>query len=194
MTLIPKAELRDKTLSMLDEIRAEIDAPSARLIFFARQADFVFDDGTRLVDHLIPLDLVQEFLGYMGRRTGVPLVITTRSNQNIDLRYKALGPIAFGVNDALRRRLPLDLHARIKDVGVRLLSRSGTAAEASGVLDLPEVRDFVAEVYACDADLYRTVVRDRERLRRALAEDHLEDPDAREERLDRDSGSGGGAA
>lgn len=174
MTLIPPAELRERTLRLLDEIAAEIDAPSPRLIFFARQTDFVFDEGRRLVDHLIPLDLVAEFLGYMERRTGVPLVTSVRSNQNVELRFKSLGPLAFRVNHMLRRTLPLDVHARIKNAAVGLLARPGDAAEASGVLDLPEVRDFVATEYAGDADLYSAAARDRASISSALAGDRLE--------------------
>lgn len=170
------AVLRERALRILDAVAAEPDTPPARLIYFARQADFVFDGNTRLVEHLIPLDLVPEFLGYMGRRTGVALVTTARSNRNVELRFKRLGPLAFRVNDRLRRVLPSDFYGRLKTAALRLVARSGGAAEASGVLDLPEVRDFVATHYAGDARLYAEVVARRDALRTALRGDTLEKP------------------
>jgi hypothetical protein len=73
----------------------------------------------------------------------------------VDLKAKWLGPAAFRVNDILRRNLPQHLHARIKDAAVGLLATRKSAAETSGILDLPEVRDFVAEAYVSDFELYR---------------------------------------
>lgn len=164
MTLIPKDELRQRTLQILDEAAAEIDQPSARMIFFARQRDFVFDGDTRLVDHLVPLGMVPDFIRYMSQSTGVPLAPETRSNQNIDLRYKGLGPLAFRINAFLRRSLPLDLHAKIKDTAVKFLAKPGSAAQSSGVLDLPEVQDFVAEYYKDDLSLYKTALAEQPAL------------------------------
>ena len=98
MTLIPVAELRAKTLEMLDRIAAEIDAPSAPFIFFARQESFIFDEGQQIVDHLIPLDLTGPFIAYMAERTGTPMDTGMRANQNVDLRYKRLGGLAYQIN------------------------------------------------------------------------------------------------
>lgn len=157
MTLIPADELRDKALQMLDEIAVQIPAPSHQFIFFARQADFIYDGDTQVVDHLVPLDLVPEFIGYIARITDTPLETGTRSNQNVELRIKGLGGLAFRVNGILRNLLPLDVHARIKDIALRVLSSKRSAAEASGILDLPEIRDFVATYYARDQEIYNAV-------------------------------------
>jgi hypothetical protein len=155
MTMIEPKVLRGRILKSIDEVGAEIDAPSHKMIFFSRQSDFVFDDGRRLVDHLVPIENVGDFIAYLAVKTGAPMDPERRSNQNVDLRAKWLGPAAFKVNDFLRRRLPQQWHARIKDAAVGLLATQKSAAETSGILDLPEVRDFVAETYKADFALYQ---------------------------------------
>jgi hypothetical protein len=155
MTMIEPKVLRERILKSIDEVGAEIDAPSHKMIFFSRQSDFVFDDGRRLVDHLVPIENVGDFIAYLAVKTGAPMDPERRSNQNVDLRAKWLGPAAFKVNDFLRRRLPQQWHARIKDAAVGLLATQKSAAETSGILDLPEVRDFVAETYKADFALYQ---------------------------------------
>lgn len=173
MTLIPAEELRALTLTVLDDVAGELDNLSSRFIFFARQRDFIFDGDRRMVDHLIPLPLVPDLIAHLGRITGTPMEAGTRSNQNVELRFKAIGGLAYRVNDILRRTLPLDIHARIKDGALRLLSARTSAAEASGILDMPEVRAFVERHYAADAEIHRKAMAGAETLRRDLQADRL---------------------
>jgi hypothetical protein len=169
MTLIPADELRDTTLRMLDRVAAEIDAPSAPFIFFIPQERFVHDQGDQVIRHLLPLDLVPDLIGYLSHRTGVAMETDARANQNVDLRIKGpLGRLAFGVNHLMYSILPQGVHARLKDRALRLLATRRSAAEVAGVLDLPEVRDFVAEHYAEDTDIYGRVIAQRYALKAAL--------------------------
>jgi hypothetical protein len=175
MTLIPPDELREMTLRMLDRVAGEIDAPGHRFIFFMRQERFVFDEGRQITRNLIPLDLVPAFIGYLSRRTGVPMETGARANQNVDLRVKGpVGKLAFGVNHVLRATLPRGLHARIKDGALKVLSTKRSAAEAAGLLDLPELRDFVAEHYAGDIRLYEAVIARHAEIRDGLATNRLD--------------------
>jgi hypothetical protein len=176
MTLIPPHELREKTLNMLDQVAQQIDDPSHPFIFFARQNRFIFDGDIRIVDHLIPLDMVPDFIGYLSRRTGTAMETGVRANQNVDLKVKGrLGQMAYQVNGAMRRVLPRGLHDRIKDAALRVLAGKTSAAQSSGLLDLPEVKAFVSEHYAADIALYRQVVADRAAIGTHLR-GTLEDP------------------
>lgn len=158
MTLIAPDELRDLTLRMLERIQPEIEAPSHPYIFFMRQERFVFDEGRQITRHLVPLDLVAEFIAHLSRRTGVPMETDARANQNVDLKVKGpLGAAAFRVNGILRSVLPRSVHTRIKDAALGVLSTRQSAADASGVLNLPEVRSFVARHYGGDLALFAAV-------------------------------------
>lgn len=168
MTLIAPEELREMTLNMLDKVHGEIDAPSHRYIFFTRQSDYIYDEGQRLIDHLVPVDLAGGLLGYLSERTGVALDADRRSNQNVDMRFKRLGGLAYRVNAALRRTLPSGLHARVKGVALKVLATKKSAAETSGVLDIPEVQEFVTQHYQQDAEIYRAVIQDGDQLKAAL--------------------------
>lgn len=174
MTLIPPAELRDATLRILDQVAAEIDAPSAPFIFFMRQDRFIFDGDSQVLHNLIPLDLVPAFIGYISDRTGVPMETEARANQNVDLRIKGgLGSLAYKVNDRLRATLPAGLHTKLKDTALRVLATKKSAAEASGLLDVPELRDFVQEHYARDTAIYAAVSARKEALSQDLAQGRL---------------------
>lgn len=173
MTLIPKEEIRDQTLRMLDGIAADIDAPSHRNIFFARQSSFIYDGPDRIVDHLVPVTLVPDFIRYLSQKTGTRMETGIKANQNVELRFKGLGKIAYGVNGFLRARLPNGLHTRIKDTMLKIVATKRSAAQASGVLDMPEVRDFVTQHYARDIQVYREVMEQKVALKSALASGDL---------------------
>lgn len=166
MTLMPPDVLKARTLEIIDRVRAEIDAPSRETIFFARQSDFVFDGDRRMVEHLVPIEETAGFIAYLSRLTGRPMDPGRRSNQNVDLRAKWLGPLAFRVNDALRRRLPMGLHGRIKDAALSVLATRGSAAESAGLLEMAEVREAVTELYAADVALRETALAEAPALRR----------------------------
>ena len=113
------------------------------------------DEGQQITRNLIPLDLLPEFIGYLSRRTGVPMETEVRANQNVDLKVKGpVAKLAFGVNHVLRATLPQRLHARIKEATLKVLSTKHSAAETSGVLDLPDVKAFVAEYYSADTEIF----------------------------------------
>lgn len=171
MTLIPTKELRELTLRTLSDIARELDNPSSKFIFFARQRDFIYDGERRMVDYLIPMALVPDFIAHIGRLTNTPMEAGTRSNQNVELRFKKIGGLAFRVNDMLRRTLPLDLHAQIKDNALRLLSTKKNAAEASGILEMDEVRAFVRDHYAEDARIFREVTARSDAIQASLRAD-----------------------
>jgi hypothetical protein len=173
MTLIPPPELRDLTMRALDEVAQQLEQPSHRFIFFARQRDFIYDGDRRLVDHLIPMSLVPEFITHLSRITDTPMEAGTRSNQNVELRFKRIGGLAYRINDSLRRSLPLDMHAKVKDRALKLLSAKKNAAEASGILDLPEIRAFVRDHYAADRALYQQVMAEMPLIKATLAEASL---------------------
>lgn len=173
MTLIPASELRELTLKTLEDLAAELDRPSSKFIFFSRQRDFIYDEGRRIVDHLIPMSLVPDFIAHIGRITNTHLEAGTRSNQNVELRFKRIGGLAYRVNDMLRRKLPLDVHARIKNSALRLLSARKSAAEASGILDMDEVRAFVETYYAEDIRIHLDVTARTEAIKLALQTDRL---------------------
>jgi hypothetical protein len=168
MTLIPPEELRTQTLRMLDRIATEIDAPSHPYIFFARQSDYLFDQGAQIVDHVLPIALVPDLLDYFAHRTGVALDRDRRSNQNVELRFKRLGGLAYAANRTVRAILPAALHTRIKARALGLIAKKQTAAEASGILDLPEVQDFVTAHYAHDQQVFAAVMAQKDSLQAGL--------------------------
>jgi hypothetical protein len=169
MTLLSPQEQRQRTLDILEKLPSQIDSPSYQYIFFARQADYIFDGERQLVDHVLPISLVPQILDHFSARCGVKLDRERRSNQNVELRVKGLGNLAFAVNRTARKLLPAQAHTRLKAAALSLIAQKKTAAEASGILDLPEVRDFVSRHYARDLEIFRRAESQIPALRAGLA-------------------------
>lgn len=155
MTLIEPNVLKEKTRSIIAEVTKEIDSPSHQFIFFARQKDFVFNGNEQVVKAVYPLENLADLLGTIATKTSTKINEDARSNQNVDLKVKSLGNLAYKTNDVLRRLLPDSLHAPIKNTATKLLAKKGSAAESTGLLDMPEVKEFVAEFYAEDNEIYQ---------------------------------------
>jgi hypothetical protein len=174
MTLIPPQEVRDRTLEILDELAPCLDDPPHRFVFFTRQIDYVDDQGQRVVKNLIPITLTAELLTYFSHRSGVALDAGRHSNRNVDLRIKGgAGRLAYRVNAALRRSLPERAHARIKGAMLKVLARKTSAAQSSGLLDMAEVKHFVAHHYAADIDLFKKVMQREGDIKVGLAAGQL---------------------
>lgn len=170
MTLISPEELRQRTLSILETLPEQIDNPTHRYIFFTRQADYIFDGQKQIVDHVLPVSLVPQVLDHFSTRCGVKLDRERRSNQNVELRIKGIGNLAYAVNRTARKLLPAQTHDRLKAAALNLIAQKKSAAEASGILDLPELRDFVARHYARDQEIFHRAESQIPDLCAALAE------------------------
>jgi tetrahydromethanopterin S-methyltransferase subunit G len=155
MTLISPAEAAEITRRMIDDLDRSFDRLPAKYVFFEPQVSYVFDEGRQVVKRLYPIERTADFIGEISRRIGRPLDPARRANQNVELRFKGLGGALFAVNAALRRLLPRGAHAALKTQVLPLVTRSQNAAEASGLLELPEVREFVQRRYAEDIALHR---------------------------------------
>lgn len=155
MTLIPPAELRDAVRRIIDEIDADFEQLPHQHVFFTPQRDYVYEGDTRFVRYVFPIEATDRFIAAISERVGAPLDAGRRANQNVELRVKALGPALFRVNDLLRWAMPRVAHDRLKRAALSVVARKESAAEASGVTEMPEVRDFVRARYAADAALHR---------------------------------------
>lgn len=110
---------------------------------------------------IAPHGHVDQLLEEIGARVGQQLDLQMRANQNVSLRYKSIGGMAYRVNDLLFRYAPKGLHETVKKAALPLLAKKNDAASESGLLDLPEVRAFVAHHYAADSELYRNALASR---------------------------------
>jgi len=155
MTLYSRQELREETARIMEDLAKDIDALPHRLTFFQRQQDFIRDRDQTVVQNVYAIDHVDQLLEEIGARVGQQLDPQMRANQNVSLRYKSIGGIAYRINDLLFRYAPKGLHETVKKAALPVLAKKKDAASESGILDLPEVRAFVADHYAIDSEIYR---------------------------------------
>lgn len=158
MTLMTPDRLRRVALEILEEADRQIDALPYQLTYFQRQIDFVIDEGRQVVQNLYPIERVDALMRDLGERMGTRFDQERRANQNVNLKYKSLGPLAFRINHLMSRHMPTGLHQRLKDMALKVIRKPENPADESGLLDWPEVRDFVETHYAEDRRLHRATL------------------------------------
>jgi hypothetical protein len=160
MTLIPRPELINTARRVVDELDASFDRLPTRYVFFTPQTRYVFDQGERVVTRVYPIEATSRFIAEIAARIGAPLDTGRRSNQNVDLKVKALGPALFRVNAALKAILPDSTHAGLRRLVLPLVARKESAASALRLADEAFVQDFVSARYADDLALHRDALRE----------------------------------
>ena len=165
MTLMAPDEVRDIVRRVVAEIDGAMDDLPHKFAFFARQADYTHLRGEKLVDWIAPIEDTAKVIEVFSRKIGRALDTGRRANQNVRLKYKWLGGVAFAVNDRLSRLLPQSIHQPLKAAALKLLSRRGSAAEEFRVAEMPEVVAFVERHYAQDREIHRAALVDRAAMR-----------------------------
>lgn len=152
------AELRGHTERLIARLRAGEAPLDPKLIFFARQTDFVDLDGERIADRLFPVERTADLIRELSQRLGTPLDPERRANRDLSFRLPALVRPAYALNALFFRHAPPWLHERIKRAVVPLLTRGTSATRQLGLTEDRTVRDFVADHYAADIRLHRSLV------------------------------------
>ena len=154
MTLYTKQELREETLRIMDDVARDFDALPYHLTFFQRQQDFIRDQDNSVVENVYAIEHVDQLVLAISEKIGESLDQNMRANQNVSLRYKPIGGLAYKINDLLFRHAPSGLHKVIKRAVLPVLTKNNNAATESGILDLPEVKSFVKAYYGVDYKVY----------------------------------------
>lgn len=150
------------------EIAAEVDVviaalegadrfPMSTFSHFIRQVEFVFHDGTRMVQNAYRLDEINLLIAELANRTGQPLVTDFHSNKSFELRYGwTRGPLEASKKIA-KKYLPTQIVDRMRKGAISVLAKPGGTPFQSVVAHSPEIRSFIERYYADDFELFETV-------------------------------------
>lgn len=123
-------------------------------IHFARQADYVFLDGRRRVQTVVPTERIDALRRAIGARIGTELPSFGRENQRMVFTRPGLRGMLTAGSRAAKRLLPAALSDRLR-AGARSVWMRPAGDDMPAPFRSAAVRSFVERYYADDIALYR---------------------------------------
>lgn len=128
--------------------------PGLAYMHLLRQSDFVWLDGDRITDFVYPMEALDEMTGDISERFGFPLELHRRSSNPTEAPLSGpMGALQKGVARVSKATMPPGFHEQVRQF-VRGYERRRSSSKTGAVFASDRVRDFVAEFYAQDAELY----------------------------------------
>jgi hypothetical protein len=121
---------------------------------FIRQEDYVRLDGAQVVNHVYPMERMDALFDAMELVHGLPLTRDSVWNPTVTYRFPALTEKLKATKDVAKRMLPIGAYARVRDIGIGLLTTRGVPRLNETLEEDPRVRDFIASYYGVDKDLH----------------------------------------
>lgn len=123
-------------------------------IHFARQSDYVFLDGRRLVQTVAPLERIETLRTAIGQRIGAELPSFGRENQRMTFTRPNLRGILTAGSTAAKRLLPPSWSGRLR-AAARSIWLRPAGDDVPEPFQTPAVRNFIERYYRDDLTLYR---------------------------------------
>lgn len=151
-----------------DALQDEIDAVIAWLdrsehvtdpdyIHFARQSDYVFLDGRRMVETVAPVERIEALRTAIGARLGADLPSFGRENQRMVFTRPGLRGALTAGSVAAKRLLPKSWSDHLR-AAARSIWLRPAGSDVPEPFERPAVRSFIERYYRDDLALYRAAL------------------------------------
>lgn len=130
-------------------------------IHFQRQIDFIYDHDKRLIEHVYTTWRIDRLLEHISTTTGINLAhpenpAQVKANETRFYRNKLIRLLVEHSKPALKAVLPQERWDSLKQATQhRVFTSSDRKLQA--IFDSDHVRDFIADYYQGDIDLYETL-------------------------------------
>lgn len=151
--------LRAAAHGAIDHMEAHPDLPDFAHTLFIRQRDYVLLDGARVVDRSYPMERLDALFDAFEADHGLVLQRDSVWNPTVTYRFPALTESLKAMKDVARKVLPVGAYARLRDIGIGLLTTKGVPKLNETLEADARVRDFVAGFYGEDAALHAEALR-----------------------------------
>lgn len=153
-------QIRERTLQIIAELSAAGSAREMRHTIFLRQADYVYLEGEKVIDHVYPMTRMDALFDRIETQHGLDLIRDTVWNPTVTYRFPLISRPLKSLKASAQKILPVKTYAAVRDMGFRLFTTKGVATLNETLLGMPEVTAFVREHYGADKDLYHNALRD----------------------------------
>jgi hypothetical protein len=121
---------------------------------FLPQVDFVYLRGEQVIGNVYPMDRLDPFFDRLESRHGLTLIRDKVWNPTVTYRIPAMSGPLKRAKSVAQRLLPVKAYAGLRELGVKAFTTKGVQQLDETLSTSREVRAFVDEFYAGDADLY----------------------------------------
>ncbi|RLJ36194.1 sulfotransferase family protein [Litoreibacter meonggei] len=128
--------------------------PDRSHILFARQEDYVFLEGARVITHVYAMDHVDALFEVLERRHGLTLIRDKVWNPTVTYRYPALTKTLKWLKGVGQKHLSMKAYVTLREIAFRAFTQSGAPKLNETLMSSEAVMSFVAEYYPADNALY----------------------------------------
>lgn len=148
------AQLLEKAGEIMDDLSRHAGRLETRHTIFFPQIDYVDLDGVRMIDHIFPMERIDQLFGRLEAVHGLTLERDQVWNPTVTYRMPAMrGPLN-RLKDAARARLPVKTYGLLRDLGVRAFTTKGVPKLTDTLRGAEAVNSFVETFYREDIRLY----------------------------------------
>ncbi|MEM7508237.1 MAG: sulfotransferase family 2 domain-containing protein [Pseudomonadota bacterium] len=141
--------------TIMDHMQETQGLTDHRHTLFMRQAAYVRLHGTQVIDHVYPVEAINDLMDRLDHQHGLTLERDQVWNPTVTYRVPAMAGGLKRVKDVARKALPLSAYARMRNLGVKLFTTKGAPALTETLRNDDKVQRFVNSFYAEDAEIYR---------------------------------------
>ena len=123
-------------------------------IHFARQTDYIFLDGRRMVETVVSVEQIETLRTAIGERVGATLPSFGHANQRMTFTRPGLRGLLTAGSTLAKRLLPGSLSGPLR-AAARSVWLRPAGEEVPEPFVSPAVRDFIERYYRDDLSLYR---------------------------------------
>ena len=161
---LTRSRILAETAKIIDQIRADPAQREIRNTIFFRQTDFISLRGEKIIGYVYAMEDIDAFFDRLATVHQLQLDRETVWNPTVTYRVPGSSGGLKRIKTISRQVLPTRTYAAVRDLGLKLFTTRGVPQLDAALGAMPAVRDFVAEYYAADAELYRNARAERERL------------------------------
>ena len=154
--LMDAAMLRQAVEDLTSHLRGGHQDRDYRLMHFHTQASFVEHKGERLITTLHPIENTAVAARDVGQILNLDPAQMRTQNERKEFRLRAIGAPVRAADRLARRVMPEKIWRRSRNIAMARLMKP-KRGPADTVYAVPGCRDFVAEHYARDIELYEMV-------------------------------------
>lgn len=152
---LSQAEITGAVSGIIKGILDDPDGQDIRNTVFFKQVDFVYLNGVRVIEHVHAMDQIDTFFDRLAEQHNLTLECDQVWNPTVTYRWSGSTDFLIRSKDIARKTLPTQSYAKLRDWGIRLLTKKGSPQLEAALSTLAEVRSFVEDYYVADLALYR---------------------------------------
>lgn len=156
-TLSP-SDIREEVAAIIAVLSKDEPMPHIHYAVFLKQIDYVDLHGVRVIDHIYPMDRVDQLMAQLGRDHDLSLATNATWNPTVTYRFPALTGLLKRAKTVAQRFLPHRTYAQVRDLALAAFATKGAPNLEDLIREDSQIVTFVGQYYAADQALYAAIL------------------------------------